>query len=670
MIIGPHRSTTCYPPEVAADNFICSELGKKILQGKGGNAVDAAVATTLCLGVVNPASSGIGGGAFIMIHSDAGSHSLKVGHENYKSPEFDDARNNEMSVKERFKEKSIVVEGLSEVTEDATVRERYQKITEMIDCRETAPAASTYDMYEKLSPDASIEGGLSIAVPGELRGLELAHSRHGLIPWADVVGPAMEMARDGFEVSQHLAHDIKINKDKILRHKSLARLLTKSNDEKTMLEEGDILRRPELAETLRLIMEDGADAIYNGEVAETIARDIQDAGGIVTVDDLANYRPVVRDPLIVHDVSGFTVVGAPPPSSGGAAVIGAARYLSGYNDPFASFADTLSKHRFVEACKHVFALRMSLSDPGFDATNITEKVVADLVRGTYMEEMRRVTLDHDILPISQYGGKKWAQLGEGDGTQGELKDAHEGDRRGRRRLVEEEISAQQRHRDLRLFNYLEDHGTTHLSVVDKDRNAVAITSTVNTYFGSKIMSSSTGIIFNNEMDDFATPGRPNFFGLQPSKANYIEPGKRPLSSMSPTLIFRRDYDEKTPDDDLGSFFMALGSSGGPKIITSVLQVFLNYAVLGMPLFESVANPRVHDQLLYHGKAATTYDRMHLLQGPLIELSRRTREALAKRNHALLPVDYLGTAQVVAADLETGHLTGVSDIRKEGSPAGY
>ena len=220
------------------------------------------------------------------------------------------------------------------------------------------------------------------------------------------------------------------------------------------------------------------------------------AGGIITEDDLAGYRATLRDPLIARGVAGFTLVGVPPPSSGGATVIGAARFLAGYANPLASFADTLSKHRMTEAFRHVFAIRMSLSDPAYYA-NVTAEAVADLVSSPYMESLRRITRDDDVLPLSQYGGKKWAQLKDEDELDVTAKDAHEGDRRLRKR---ERKGTKLHPRNLGLLDYLEDNGTTHLSVVDKDRNSVAITSTVNSHFGSKVISPSTGILLNDEMD--------------------------------------------------------------------------------------------------------------------------------------------------------------------------
>mmetsp|Transcript_19352 Transcript_19352/g.27211 ORF Transcript_19352/g.27211 Transcript_19352/m.27211 type:complete len:609 (+) Transcript_19352:355-2181(+) len=578
-----------------------------------------------------------------------------------------------------------------------------QKKTEVIDCRETAPGLATYDMF---THSDDYNGALEIAVPGELRGLELAWERHGSLSWADVVRPAAEMAERGVIVSKHLASDIQNNAEKIFANRELARTLTRNNDGETLLREGDIMIRREYARTLRKVMIYGSDYLYSGDVAEALANEIWDAGGIITGKDIKSYLPVLRDPVIAKNVFGMTMVGVPPPSSGGATVLGAARFLNGYSDSPAAFSDTLTRHRFVEACKHVFAIRMSLADPKFDGV-VTREAVNDLIEGDYMDMLRNETLDCGVLPLSKYGGPKWAQLSDIDGD-APAKDDHEGDRR---RLKDNDIphyneeqklddpskrdrsnekykfKTQEKRKQtyLRHFGYLEDQGTTHLSVVDKNRNSVAITSTINIYFGSGIASPSTGIIFNNEMNDFATPGKVNFYGLNPSEANYIKAGKRPLSSMSPTLIFRpgnNAFPQTSPNktcaaqsqsentNDLGQLVMALGASGGPKIITSVLQVFLNHAIIGMPLYSSIAYPRIHDQLLYHGAAATTYDNCTLLQGPTILLSSRTRTALSTRGHDLLSIDYLGTCQAIAADLETGLLTAVSDPRKVGKSAGY
>jgi gamma-glutamyltranspeptidase len=438
-------------------------------------------------------------------------------------------------------------------------------------------------------------------------------------------------------------------------------------------------------------------------------KDIRDAGGIITSEDISIYRPVLvraplrsnhvaffpfhsrgdlfssthllphskRDPLI-SKVNGHTVMGPGPPSSGGGAIIGALRFLSGYSAPYSSSFDTLSQHRYVEACRHVFAIRMSLSDPKFDR-DTNANAVRDLIEGGYMETLRVATSDGAVLNMSQYGGPKWAQLNsavEHSAGENSMKDAKEGDRRRRmfERIGANDDTIATSSRNLRLFNYLEDHGTTSLSVIDSNRNTVTITSSVNLEFGSKVVSPSTGMLLNNEMDDFSTPGRPNSFGLRPSETNLPVPGKRPLSSMSPTMVFRdgggSGHGPVTPHDDLGDLVLSLGASGGPKIITAVLQTILNYVFVGMPLFESVSAPRIHDQLLYHGAVGTNVERCTLLQGPDIVLSSRTHTALERRGHELIETDYLGAVQAVAVDLENGSLTAVSDIRKQGMPAGY
>ena len=454
---------------VASDHPVCSEIGVKILRDEGGNAVDAAVAVALCLGVANPASSGIGGGAFILIHNDMASHTQKTGSPDFASPDFVDARDPEHVNQEKG----------------------YGKVTEVIDCREVAPAVATTDMFVGLPKNASQIGGLAIAVPGEMRGLELAHARHGRLSWAEVVEPAAQLALDGVPVGAHLAKDISSNN----REKGNIRsILTKNNDMVTPLKEGDVMRQPELGETLLAVMKGGADAMYKGTRGKKLAEDVQSAGGIMTAEDLSDYRATLRSPLIAHDIAGFTLVGVPPPSSGGAAVLGAARFLSGYLTPFVTFADTLSKHRMVEALRHAFAIRMSLSDPSFN-TAVTLDAVNDLVDGPYMEHLRNITLDNDTLPLSMYGGKKWSQLHDSD-DKGVGTDAHEGDRKRTRLGSTDEFSERKL---ARRFGYLEDHGTSHLAVVDKDRNAVSITTSVNTIFGSGILSESTGIVLNSQV---------------------------------------------------------------------------------------------------------------------------------------------------------------------------
>ena len=629
---------------VAADHPVCSDLGVSIMQDLHGNAIDAAVAVALCLGVANPASSGMGGGAFMLIHADpvvdeTTSSSSTKQQQQQSLPDFDDERNRD----------------------EPSPKAASGKVTEVIDCREVAPSAAYTEMYKDKPDSASTYGGLAIGVPGELKGLELAHARHGQLPWSQVVGQVAQLARKGVVVNDNFAHEIEIMANHFASGGStdhgLKALLTKNNDWGHPYVAGDRFRNTKLAALLEAVAQHGSDALYKGEQASKIAKEIQNVGGIVTQEDIENYRATLRSPVYAHHIDGHSIAGVPPPSSGGAAIIGAARFLAGFSSPFASAADALSVHRLVEAGKHAFAIRMSLSDPVYN-TKVVQDAVNDLVNGTYMEDLRRMTRDTETLPLSQYGGNKWAQLNDSDAAQNAT-DANEGDRR-RRHLA-------------RRFGYLEDNGTSHFSIVDKDGNAVAMTTSVNTYFGSKVVSPSTGIVFSNTMDDFSNPGRPNYFGLHPSPSNYIKPGKKPLSSMSPTMVFKS---HATSDDNLkessmfGDLKLVLGASGGPKIITAVLQVYANIILLGLPLFTSISKPRVHDQLIYHGASVSAVEKAVVDQDIPNEVSQRTRDALMKRNHNLIDIDYTGTAQVVAVDLETKSLSAGCDIRKGGSPSGF
>ncbi|VEU43355.1 unnamed protein product [Pseudo-nitzschia multistriata] len=675
---------------VASDHPVCSKVGADILSKKGGNAVDAAVATVLCLGVANPASSGLGGGAFILIRSSKTHFESKQKQQHTRNssstlltPVFDDARDYTI-----------------------TNNEDPNFVTEVVDCRETAPEKASRDMYTGLPRQASFAGGLAIPIPGELRGLELAHFRHGRLTWSEVVEPARLLARDGVLVGSHLSADIKglftrsfpwlgEYEDNFL---AIRKYLSSSNSTE-YLREGELLRNPSLAKLLQEVAEQGADALYKGKNAELLVRDIQDSGGIVTVKDLETYRATLRTPIRAT-VSGYSIVGVPPPSSGGAVIIGIARFLSGYPRPFASASETLSVHRMAEAMKHAFSIRMSMSDPAYNG-NVTQDAVRDLTSNGYMESLRRITSDKTTLGLSHYGGPKWSLMRDDDGTK-EVVDAHEGDRREIRHLLSDDQqrtkpstlpeiavgtggihaksrSIQNRKMSQR-FGYLEDNGTSHLSVVDKDGNAVAVTTSINGIFGSIVFSESTGIMLGNTMDDFGVPGAPNHFGLRPSESNFVAPGKRPLSSMSPTMVFRRTNRSDVitaSDNKWENLAMVLGGSGGPKIITAVIQVFLNVFFLGMPLFDAIARPRVHDQLLYHESVVTTTERAILKGGTksnyteiTIDVPQRTKDALLKRGHKLIDIDYTGCVQSILVDPDTNTLSAVSDVRKGGSPAGY
>ena len=544
---------------VAADEARCSQIGADVL-AENGTAVDAAVATALCLGVVHPHSSGIGGGTFILIFNNA--------------------------------------TGAAEV----------------IDARETAPASARTDMYVG-APSAALIGGAAVAVPGELAGLYLAWQRHGKLPWSRLVTPAALLA-DGFAVGQQLAVAIAANRADIAKNAALAAYLMPRG---VPLLEGEIATNRALAATLRAVAAAGPRAaLYTGARAASLASDIRAAGGNLSVADLGDYAAVIRSPLRADTELGVTLLGAPPPSSGGLGLIFLANFIGGYALPWTG-AGELRWHRLVEGFKHSFAARMALGDPMDPFVRNNSAAISSLLSPAFADSLRGVTRDNATQPAVNYGGAL-NPLRNGSGW---LPD---------------------------------DRGTTHLSVVDAQRNAVALTSTINTGFGSKVLSPSTGILLNNEMDDFSSPGQPNAYGLAPSQANFIRPGKRPLSSMSPTVVLQD-----------GKLRAVLGASGGPRIITATAQALLRVLALGQDAGAAVAAPRLHHQLFPEVAWAET---TVAPDGTRIAVPMETILALRRRGDTVNTTDNGAVVQMIYADPDTGLLHAVSDLRKGGKPAGY
>lgn len=440
-------------------------MGLEILK-KGGNAVDASITTALCLGVVSPMSSGIGGGCFIVFHNSTSGENV------------------------------------------------------FIDSREIAPGAATSDMFVS-DPLKAQNGGLAVAVLAEVKGLYLAWQRYGGgLPWKELVLPVATLAQR-WVISAQLAANIVEHATEFLlsgEYPELSKLYVKANGQ--IKGAGDVVEQPALAETLRRIAEDGPAYIYD-TMAATLAAEVRDAGGVLIEDDIRRYEPIVY-PALESRFMGYRYVGAGGSSSGGAIVAGILNYMDSIAEPLVS-QGLLYTHRLVEGMKHGFAMRLHLADPEY--VNTTD-VVRALLSYDYMSALQQSTPASSVLPLRDYGGRY-------------------------------------------NMSYIAptDSGTTHLSVVDRAGNAVALTSTVNTYFGSKVVSPSTGILFNNEMDDFSIPGASNYFGLAPSPFNYPAPYKRPLSSMSPSIVL----DDLAPRSD-GKVRMVAGGSGGPRIITATLQV--------------------------------------------------------------------------------------------------
>ena len=385
-----------------------------------------------------------------------------------------------------------------------------------------------------------------------------------------------------------------------------------------------MVENPALAETLRRVGEDGPAYLYETQ-AEALAAEVRAAGGVLTADDIRGYASREEAPVSA-EVMGHRVATAGGSSSGGAVVLGLLGLLGGYAAPLASTGADLYAHRLTEASKHAFALRLNLGDPSF--VNCSAAIAA-LLSAPFMSSLRAATRDDDVLPLRSYGG------------------AFNLDRPGAGRLPE-------------------DHGTTHLSVLDRWGHAVALTSTVNTIFGSKVMSRSTGIVFNNQMDDFSVPGSANYFGLHPSPLNYPEPRKRPLSSMSPCVVFR-------PTEGGGEAVRAVGgASGGPRIITATAQVLLNLLGKGMGLAEAVRAPRLHSQLLPDTVFVEDQTLVQSAGGPAglrIQAGDDVFEALRARGHNTTDcTGSMGVAQFVAVDPDSGRRWAASDPRKGGQPA--
>ncbi|KAJ4480098.1 gamma-glutamyltranspeptidase [Lentinula aciculospora] len=408
---------------------------------------------------------------------------------------------------------------------------------EMIDFRETMPAAGTEDMYVNNSDeDASFLGGLSVGVPGDLRGWEMLHQRHGSLPWEDLFTPAVNFARNGFEVNVDLAAALQ-GLDFITQDAIWAETYAPNG---TVLVEGDTCYRKRYADTLETIAKQGANAFYTGNIAINTASTIYQNNGIMTTDDLAGYTAIVRQPrnITYRDTRIFSTVA---PSSG-TVVLSAIKIFEGFdrNVSDSDLSINLTTHLLVEATRFAYGQRTEYGDPAF-TPNVTE-LEAYFLTETVLNETRSKIMDNQTFPVTYYNPEN--------------------------------------------YQVLIDNGTSHMAVIDKDGMAISLTTTVNNFWGSYLMTVD-GVILNDEMGDFSSPGEINDFGFSASPANYIAGGKRPQSSISSSIA---------EDLETGNVIIATGSAGGSRIITATLQHLYHHIDQGLNSTLCVHHSRWHDQL--------------------------------------------------------------------------
>jgi gamma-glutamyltranspeptidase/glutathione hydrolase len=474
---------------------------------------------------------------------------------------------------------------------------------EAIDFRETAPAAASYDMYWDSSgnpaPEKSLIGALAAGIPGTVRGLYLSQQKFGTLPWRDVLQPAINLARAGFPISENLSTLLKSREEKFKQFPESYRIFFPRNK---LLQPGEILRQEDLARSLALIAEQGDHVFYNGEIAGKIVAAVQKHGGIFAKEDFANYRAIERTPVKIS-YRDFDVYSMPPPSSGGLVLHGT--------------LNTLGRINLAETYAH----------------NSADYIA-------YLSEVEK-----------QWYAKRNVYLGDPDFVEIPLAVFTSGDSAAK--VAQNVFPGRPRNpQDLPEFSRAfstpkEKRETTHISILDASGNAVAMTYTLNGYFGSYLVAEGTGILLNNEMDDFAAkPGSPNLFGLVQGWVNVVEPGKRMLSSMTPTIVGKE-----------GELVGILGTPGGPTIITSVLQVVLNKIDYRMTLDEAMSAGRFHHQWLP--------DSIYCEEG---KISPETLEELEKRGFKFKQTGRLGDVQAIWKSGSGWEVC--SDSRGTGFPVGY
>jgi gamma-glutamyltranspeptidase/glutathione hydrolase len=541
-----------------------SRAGLEIMQA-GGNAIDAAVATGFALAVVHPQAGNLGGGGFMLIRTaDGRAH--------------------------------------------------------FIDYREKAPAAATANMYldaqGNVVENASVVGYKAIGVPGSVAGMVYAEKEYGKLTLGQVMAPAIKLARDGYPLAWQDARDFR--DEDLAKFPESRRIFQRKGN---YYKEGEIFRQPELARTLERIASN-PDDFYHGAMARELASSIQKGGGLLTAEDLAHYEVKEREP-IRGTYRGDEIISAPPPSSGGIALLETLNILEGYDLAKAGDRSASSIHLSVEAFRRAFYDRAEfLGDPDF-----SKIPVAQLIDKKYGAAWRE-SIDPAHASVSK-----------------ELK---------RPAIFSQLEQYASQHPQPSVVR--EPEHTTHYSVVDSDGDAVAVTTTLNDSFGSRVTAEGMGFLLNDEMDDFASKqGVPNLYGLIQGPANAIGPGKRPLSAMTPTIVLKD-----------GKLYLVLGSPGGARIITTVANILMGVVDYGMNIQEAVNAPRFHNQWLPDAVNVEQWfspDAVRLLEqmGHKVKIGETVAGDW---------VPYWSDGECIAIDLKTGERLGASDVRNNGKAVGY
>ncbi len=563
---------------VVSAHPLASEAGIAMLR-KGGNAVDAAVATTFAISVLEPFSAGIGGGGFLLMHSE-------------KTGEI-----------------------------------------KALDFRERAPLKATRKMYldakGKVLPNASINGYLAVGTPGTVAGLYEVHRRYGKLSWQEVMKPAIALAQDGFIIGNpptwRSLQTNQSSKQAILNNPAGREIFTRNGE---FYKPGDKLVQRDLARTLTAIAEN-PQSFYTGSIAHAIASDMVKNGGLITLEDLKAYKPIWRTP-VCGNFRKAKICSMPPPSSGGVHLLQILNIIGDTDLKSLGWHHPDAIHLMVEAMKIAYADRSEyLGDPDFVKVPVQELLSPAYAKKRRQEiNMQVAKPSTEVKPIDKETLQRFSQAN------------NQSLRKNIMPLSDQSLKLHAtRH---------ESPQTSHLTVVDEEHNAVSLTFTINLIFGAGVVTPGTGIVLNNEMDDFASaPGVPNAFGLVGNDANSIAPRKTPLSSMTPTIVTEN-----------GHFRMAAGAPGGSTIITQVLQVILNVLEYNMDVGAAVSVPRIHHQWLPDELRVESWG-----------LDALTMQELRRRGHKIKETTPWGNGNAIAVTSD-GTLEGAADPRGEGSPRGW